>query len=235
MKYSDSAVQLNDSGVRSLLHHKYEEATAFFRRALTMMKEQRAYCSKRRPSAVEQQEEMLYESITVEFYQLSQTGDEVESKSGFQHPVVCQMALSILPVGAASSAVRRRKSLVCAVIFNLAITTHLRGLQSGSMEHLRAALRLYEIVYRTLRGYDVLTGSTTISVVTTTLNNVACIHVIMGHQEFAATFHQELLTIMMYCRTGSGEPTKRYGQSWRVCWGNILTFLLGPPSTAGAA
>lgn len=234
MNHPYPAAQLNNTGVSSLLHHRYEEATEYFRHALSVMRadihqQEQEYHAKPTYSVTVPQEDMLYESIDVEFYSPSRTHDIFQRRSGFQDPVICKMAINITSLATRDIT----KSLSSSVVFNLAVTTHLWGLHIGSTQHLQKALRLYEIVYRTHQG-DQYAGSNTVNVVTTTLNNVASIHVVMGNQERANRVLQQLLAVMTYFRV-SATPAPKHGQSWKICWGNVLTLMLGSPSATGAA
>lgn len=225
-----STIQLNDSGISSLLHHKYEEATGLFHQAIEVMKEDVCKLDQLHSEALE---DMLCENVDIEFYQPSRTHDKFRPRSEFKDPVICKMAISVLS-GALATSGNPGKSLTTIVIYNLAITTHLWALETGSTELLRKALRIYEIVYRAYRTDGNVVGLTGISVVTNTLNNVASIYVAMGNHELAGTILHPLLAILTCCCT-PGLPTTKYGPSFRICWGNVVAFMVGPPTTAGAA
>src|SRR5210317_842461 len=137
MSCTSSAIELNDCGVCSMIHHKYEEATGFFRSALSLMREDIQHLEEHPPSnktpfsARVAKDDTIYENVDIEFYESSRTSETFQCKSGCQGPMrMCKMAVTtISPASMNTSTAASRgtttKSLASAVIHNLAITTHL--------------------------------------------------------------------------------------------------------------
>lgn len=181
-------------------------------------------------------ENMLFQTIDIEFYEPSRSRDEL---SRLEDPVMCKMVSSIITVSAPTGTTKKTavasKSLAIAVIYNLAITNHLWGLETGSTKLLQKALRLYEIVYRVHQeNGDVALEPTAISTIASTLNNVASIYAFVKNHELATRALRGLLPILISCSTPGEQLFSKYGQTWKICWRNIMTLIVGPPA-AGAA
>jgi hypothetical protein len=239
---SSSAIELNDFGLCRLLHHEYEEASVFFRDALTVIKhdmlndqqevdeEQQEQQHSKIPRMEEQAEDLQDECVDIEFYEPSRTCHRFRNQFGFnnENPMICKMAIGICKND------RERPHSTSLVIYNLAITTHLWALQKGSTEKLKKALHLYKIASRAhaVQKGDDMSGID-VSFTMSMLNNVASIHFTMGNHKDEVEILRQLWAVMTHC--GKQESTKSHEKIWKICQRNVLTLLMAPPSTACAA
>ncbi|CAJ1960312.1 unnamed protein product [Cylindrotheca closterium] len=209
-----SAIELNDCGLSSLLHHNYEEATCLFRDALYMIKQDIAHQHQQLPHMEEQAGNLQDESIVdLEFYE----------PCDFKDHMICKTAISIK-----RAAMMGSHKITSVVIYNLAITTHLWALQNGSIEKLKKALHLYKISSQTQGVHES-------SVAMSILNNTASIHFILGNRKEAIEILRQLWAVMTYCGKPESTSKNHYEKSWQVCQRNVVTLLMAPPSTACAA
>ncbi|KAL3942005.1 MAG: hypothetical protein SGBAC_003717 [Bacillariaceae sp.] len=229
MNHCTSAIQLNDCGLCCLVHHKYEEAAVFFRDALAVIREdvmRQDHQQHFKIPSREEQARLQYECIDLEFYEATQTNQRFRNQTGFNDPVISKTALSIRDDEGGYT------NILSALIYNLAITNHLWGLQKGSTEVLEKALRLYEIASSSYVQQGEDTSGPYLSISLSILNNVASIHSVIGNHTEEVKYLHQLLSAMSYCDKSESITT---GKSWKACWSNVLTLLMPPPSTASAA
>lgn len=236
-----NSIQLNDSGTFHLLHHNYREATGCFREALSQMKASIATNDQETRSAPHPiikhrgSSDLQYEFVDLNFYEGARSGDRCcYPHPEFHNSMVCETAISICEEeGEDSLASTSDSTIALAVIYNLGIATHLWGLQEGSVSKLRHALRYYELAFGLHAQEQRVNGNVCVpdnTINMCVLNNSACIYMAIGDQTEASTILQELSRLLV------GEPkTNQNKRKWTACWTNILTLLMGPPKTAGAA
>jgi hypothetical protein len=222
------AASLNNQGVASLLNESYDEAISFFFSSLKTTRSQ------------------IRESTNASTYYCPRSGDLQCSTTKFnfldpKYPhcgprhlnpasFVSQRVVAVSDFDPDEGAFSL--SIIANVaLYNLALASHLSGLQKKCVVRLQRALRCYELSYKLqMQKTAKISPVPAMSV----LNNIGTIYRLLNDQETSNKFFQHLLSAMVFFRE-TGEPDCMVGDTLSGFWSNVMSLILKNPCTAGAA
>jgi tetratricopeptide (TPR) repeat protein len=239
---STIAIKLNNAGVELLKGSNYKDATASFTAALTKIQELLVdedvlmCCEETQDATIDNDSDqnMVLDSESeftkthcLSFALPLESGESILSDPNHRS-IFCQPIL--LSSKQATSSVEACNMASFAIMFNLAMTYHLNGMESVATRQgkLRKALRLYEFAYSVQMQESIQLQITyTLGMV----NNLGHIHEILGDNQKAQQCFQHLLSTLMYM-TESGA---NFGCQWDIFYHNVTQLVLREPAFAAAA
>jgi hypothetical protein len=223
------AASLNNQGVDSLFNENYDEAISFFFSSLKTTRSQ------------------IRESTNASTYYCPRSGDLQCSTTNFnfldtkypycgpQHPdpapFVSQRVIAVSDFDPNEGAFSSLSIIANVALYNLALASHLSGLQNMCVVRLQRALRCYELSYKLqMQKTAKISPVPAMSV----LNNIGTIYRLLNHQETSNKFFEHLLSAMVFFRE-TGETNCMVEDTLSGFWSNVMSLMLKNPCTAGAA
>lgn len=214
---NSKAVSLNNGGAFYLLNKDYAQAIALFRNSVRVTKELLGHARR-----LEMNQRSLLPDFRFEFRDAGnfqhQTTDQ--SQNTPDDSFVSRSVVVITQSDPMDVSVLCLYKISMITVYNLALASHLSGLQSRCMKRLKRALEYYEISYK-LQMQEPLSQKPTH--VLSILNNVGAIYRLLHEHEKSNMFFRHLLSKMTHLKeTGSVEENL---DRWNGFWSNIIGLV----------
>ena len=231
-----SAVKLHSEGLRFFQSRNYDEAIKRFSESLLQIKE---ILPMRKKRTQHSSDDRIANASPALFFLLNESEDG-KMPEAYCHASFMNHSSSFIfkcPVMLDCDSTERpscklSESLSYIILYNLALSNHLRATENGilSEARLKRALRLYEFAYHVQTKEQIsLNNMQTMALV----NNIGHIHRVLKNEEEASQCFQHLLSVIMYVVGDCGERESNDHLDGFLA--NVMPLILQQSPSASAA